>query len=397
MLKRMACFLCTGLSILILLTGCWDKVEIDQRCFVASICIDPAPPGYAEKVAESVKGVPGTEVQKGTFIKVTYVIPNTSLLASEEGGGGNEPGSIAISSIATDIPKASSYIDARMSRRLFFGHTQLAVFSEDILKDSEKMREIIDYFRRSPYYNRTMKLLAAEGEAAKAAELKPKGEKLGFKYIQGILQNEATNGRIISVDLNEFVTRLTHPEGVAVLPKITIKKDEVKISGMVLIKGYRLAGHLSEYDTLYFNTLIGNRPGGMETINVGNLSVDFATNNSSSRMKLLNADPENLEVQIEVRIEGTLFSGKVGEDLFDCDFLKEIEQGLNKMAEESCRFVINKLQKEFNADAMKIADYLKKYHPDTWDAVKDKWDEVYPDIKIVPKMDYKIRRIGTVK
>lgn len=376
------------------LVGCWDKVEIDQRGFVEIILIDTPPPGYEEEVGESVKGVPGTEKQTGKMIKVTYLFPNTSLLAGE-GGGGEEPGFLSMSSIATSLSKTDRYIDARISRRLYFGHTQIIIFSEDILKDSEVMNGILDHFRRNPQFNRTMKMLVTDGEASKVGEIKPKGEKLMFRYIKGILQNEDTNGRIVDIDFNQFITILNHPEDVAMIPKVSVKDDELKISGVGVIKNFKLIGYLSEYDTLYFNTLRGWRRGGRESINVGDLSVDFATNNIQRRMKLINGDLENLEVGIQVTIEGTLVKGEFDEDLFDDNLIKEIEKGLNEMSEDSCKFVISKLQKEYNADLLEIADYLRKFYPDIWERVKGRWDEVYPGIKITPQIEHKIRRIGT--
>lgn len=380
-----------------MLTGCWDKIEIDQRGFVEVILVDLPPPGYEEKTAESVEGIPGIEKQVGKQIKFTYIFPNTSLLAGEGGGGGNEPGFIAMTSIATSMTKADRYIDARISRRLFFGHTQVVVFSEKFLKDPELVKKVVDHLRRNPEFNRTIKLLMIYGEASKIGEIKPKGEKLMFRYITGILHNEETNGRIIEVDLNEFVVKSTHPEKAAILPVVSVEKDELKISGVGLIKDNKLVGYLSEYDSLYFNTLIGRRSGGRETINIGDFSVDFATNNTKKTMKLINSGPNNLEIEIKVRIEGTLVGAEYDREIFDEKLIETIQKELNEMSEESCKFVIKKLQKDYKVDALETADYLRKFHPDIWENVKDRWDEVFQNIKITPTIDHKIRRIGSVK
>lgn len=397
MRKRCLSMLIICIFISIFLSGCWDKVEIDQRGFVEVMIVDPAPSEYEQKAYESEKNTPGMEKQRSPMLKVTYVFPNTSLLTGEGGGGGNEPGFTTISSIASGISKANRYVDARLSRRLYFGQTQIVIFGEKLFENPEEVKQVIDHFRRDPELSRTIKVLIAEGEGSKVAEVKPKSEKLLFRYIRGILDNERTNGRIIDINMNEFVTALSKTENTTMLPKMSVKDDEIKISGVAFVKNYKLAGYLSEYDTLYFNTLRGTRKGGRENINVGDLTVEYATNNTSRSIKLLNGDPDNIEVGINVRIEGTVVGGEYDKELFDDETIKRIEKSLDSMSDESCSSVIKKLQKDLNVDALLIGDYLKKFHPSLWDKVKDRWDEVYPNIKITPVISNKVRRIGNVK
>jgi Ger(x)C family germination protein len=376
-------------------------VEIEQRAFVAIVAIDKAPPGYAEQAAESVKGVPGTEKQTGNMMKVTYLFPQATQLAGEGGGGGGgggggDKGFTDIASVATSIDKTSRYVDARISRRLFFGFTQAIIFGEEFLKDPDSVKSVLDSITRDPEYNRSARVLVAEGDASRIAELQPKGEKLMFRYIRGILDNEASNGRILQVDFNEF---LAHGEeiGTGVIPKIVIKDKEAKISGFGLVKDYKLLGFLPEYDSMFFNLLNGTRKGGTESIKVGEAQADFALREMKRQITLLNDDPKNLEIGIKMEIEGTLLGGKAGVNMYDDETIAYIEKELNSMEEESCRFVIQKLQKEFNMDALDLGRYLSKFHPLVWDEVKDKWDEIYPNIKITPTVKNEVRRIGTSK
>ena len=380
-----------------ILSGCWDKVEIDQRGFVEVMMIDPAPPGSEEEMGEAAKGMPGISLQESDMIKVTYVFPNTGLLAGQGGGGGNEPGFTSLASVAENISKANRLVDARVSRRLFFGHTQIVILSQELFKNTKKAKEVIDYLRRDPQFNRTIRLLITEGEASKIAEVKPKVEKLLFRYIKGIIDNEDTNGRIIDINLSEFIVLISGPEATSIIPKVSVKGDELKISGAAVIKDFKLCGYISEYESLYFNTLQGTRSGGVESINFEGSSTEFASNNTSRKLELINSDPDNLEIEINVKIEGILMSSEFGKELFDTDTINKIEKEFNKMSDENCSLVIKKLQKEYKADALSISAYLRKFHPDVWDKVKERWEEIYSNIKIIPRMDYRIRRIGTVK
>ncbi|MDI6617319.1 MAG: Ger(x)C family spore germination protein [Clostridiales bacterium] len=383
-----------------LFSGCWDKVEIDQRAFVGVIMVDMAPPGYEEKVEESVKNIPGIEKQTGKMIKVTYEFPNASEIAGNDtgsgGGGGGEEEKGGISSVAVTIDETNRYIDSRLSRRLFFGFTQTIIFGEELLKNPDKFEEVLDYFRRAPEFGRSMRVLAAEGEACKVAEIKPKNEKLLFRYIRGILENESSNGRISDITFNEFITMLS-ANGDSVMPKVTVKGDELKIAGDAIIKDYKLQGFLPEYDSFYFNALSGKRKAGSESINTNGLTVNYLIRNTGRSIKLINDDPENIEVGINIETEGVISSASAGMEIYDDNFIKKVERDLNDVDEESCSFVIKKLQKDYKNDALLIGEYLRKHNPSLWNKVKDKWNEVYPTIKIIPTVDNKIRRIGTVK
>ncbi|HBM74655.1 MAG TPA: hypothetical protein DD429_03775 [Clostridiaceae bacterium] len=395
MVKRILCFIMIVL-LSITNTGCWDKVEIDQRGFVGVIMIDMAPPGYEENDEESMRDTPDSDSGIDKMIKVTYAFPIASALAGESGGGGDKPSTMSISSVAPTMDRASRYVDSRVSRRLFLGFTQVVIFGEDFLKNPDKVKEVIDYLRRNPELGRSMRVLVSKGEASKVAEVEPKDEKLLSVHIRGVLNNETSNGRILDMTFNEFIVSLLGT-GCVVLPKLVVKDDEIKIAGLGLIKDYKLIGYLPEYDSLYFNTLVGKRKSGSIDVDVDGIKVNYVIRNLSKKIKVLNDDPSNFEISINIRTEGALLSGETEREFYDDEFISKIEQELNKEDEENCKFVINKLQKEFNIDALNISDSLRKYYPDTWEKVKDRWEIIYPNIKIIPVFENKVRRIGTVK
>jgi Ger(x)C family germination protein len=288
-------------------------------------------------------------------------------------------------------------VDSKISRRLYFGHAKVIIFGEEFVKNREKFMEVIDYLGRDPNINWAIRGMVADGEASKTAEMNPKDEKLLFRYLRGILDNEVTSGRILDVRFNDFLSMMME-NGVGMLPRVHTASDEAKISGLSLFKDYKYVGYLSEYDTLYFNTLNGTRNGGRVYINHDGLKASFTTSNTTRKVKLENSDVNTLEIGIHVHVEGNLSNIELkGNKELDAEALAALEQELKKTDEESCGFVIKKLQGEFKADALGMGEYIRKYHPSIWDQVKDKWDKVYPAVKITPVVDYRIRRIGLTK
>lgn len=393
--KRFMCLLVSAILLSVFMCGCWDKVEIDQRAIVGVIMVDMAPPGYQEKVYEINKDVPEMQNQKEDMIKVTYGFAKPVVLAGE-GSGDDKPIFVSMSSVGTTMDKVNSYVDSRISRRLFFGFTQVIIFSEDFLMHPNKVKEVIDYFRRNPEFGRSMRVLVSVGEASKVSEINPKGERLLSSYIRGILENESSNGMITDITFNELVTMISS-SGMGILPYVNPREGEVKISGIGLIKDFKLSGYLSEYDSSYFNELKGTRKTGSVFVNIDGIPVSYVIQGTKRSIKLINDDPDKLEIEIKVTNEGYVPSSEADKEIFNSDFIKKAEKGLNKLEEKSCSLVIKKLQKDYNLDALMMGDYLMKYHPDIWSKVKDKWNDVYPEIKITPVVDNKIRRIGSVK
>lgn len=376
----------------VVLSGCWDKVEIDQRGFVGIVALDMASP---ESTDESAGDESDEEKQDEEKIKVTYLFANPVVLAGGVSGG-DKPAYTSLTSTGVTIDKANTNVDSIISRRLFFGFNQVVIFGEDFMKNTEKVKEALDYFRRSPEFSRSMRVLLAQGEASSIGETKPKGERLMSKYIRSILDNEVSNGRITDLTFNEFIVN-AEGTGSSIIPLISIGKDNVIIAGMGIMKNYQIVGYLSEDEALYFNTMSGRRSGGSETVTAGNMTIDFTIRRMDREILLLNSDINNLSVGIHINVEGAVTTGEADREIFDSGIIKNIETELDKKDTERCAGVIKKLQKDYNADALKIGDYLKKFHPSIWEKIKDKWDEIYQSVKIIPTVNTKIRRVGTVK
>ena len=376
--KKAKCFISLYIiAATIIFTGCWDKIEIEKRGFVRVIGIDK-------------------EKEKEDLIKVTYVFPKSEAF-SPGGGKGDEKAFVVMSSTAKSIGKANDYIDSKINRSVYFGHMRMAVLGEELLKDEKSFKRVLDYIAREPSFSREIKFLSCDGEASSIGEIKPEVEKILAEYIKGIVENWESNGMIVKVDFNQFMDSIITNKGMAILPKISIEDGKANVLGASLIKDYKLVGSISADDTLYLNTLLGKRIGGNETIDIDNETVSFQSNKISRKIRLKNKDLDKLEIEIYTKIEGSISGYEIGGGELGGREILNIENAFNINGEERCKAVIKKLQKDYEVDVIGIGDYIKKFHPSVWEEVKDRWNEVYPNIRITPVMDYKVRRAGDIK
>jgi len=56
--------------------------------------------------------------------------------------------------------------------------------------------------------------------------------------------------------------------------------------------------------------------------------------------------------------------------------------------------VIEKLQKEYNADAIQISKHLSRFHPKLWEEIEKDWDKIFPYIDVEVDVKVFIRRRG---
>jgi spore germination protein KC len=107
------------ISVLIL-SGCWDKVEVENVGYVTVIGLD--------------KGNNGS-------IKVTFDIQNPQVGSSEIAKAENEPQSEVISFDAPDITSARDTANINVTRRLTFAHTKAIVIGEEFAR-TEKFYDV---------------------------------------------------------------------------------------------------------------------------------------------------------------------------------------------------------------------------------------------------------------
>jgi hypothetical protein len=206
------------LLILSLMTGCWDKVEIEDRAFVMAIGID-------------------TSNQVKNYI-VTFQFPNVKQVSSAAGGGGGGGGqpNFSISEVGDTVFSASRHISTRLDKRLFLGHTKAVILGKDVVSDRNKFLEVLDTLDRSYELSRKLRLLVADGKAQDILLKNYKFDPDIGVYIDDIFKQYNRTSIFPNLDYNKITKSLHDTNGNAIIPVISSGKDELKIAGSAIIK-----------------------------------------------------------------------------------------------------------------------------------------------------------------
>lgn len=101
-----------------MLTGCWDRRELEERTSVLAVAVDI---------------VEGRE----DLYKMTVQIPIPIKIAgsSGQGGGGNSDAVKIMSVTGRTVTDAANNLQLRLNQKLFLGHTRVLAISEEVAKE----------------------------------------------------------------------------------------------------------------------------------------------------------------------------------------------------------------------------------------------------------------------
>jgi len=375
-------------------TGCWDKVEIDKRSFISTIGIDAGENiGDIDKLKKLKEDKSNNEIDFKK-ISVTYGAPDISKLGPQKSAASQD---LYLTTDAITMEDAVDKASAKISRDINYGHIKLLILSDGVMGYPDTFKEIVDYFQRQSSINRMMYVVLAEGNAEEYVKFKPSMEQNIETYISGLMQNSDRNSTILPVTLNELLIHLSE-NGNAIIPSLKYDKDknEVILTGVALIKDYKLKGYLSQNETSDIEMLRGKLKGGKKSVYVDGHPIDISIENVRKKITMSTLN-DKLFFNIDVFIEGQIKGYYIGGKPLTNEYISTIEGNFNKSIEDECEEVIKITQNTFSIDPIGFREYLEKYHPSIWKKKKATWEETYKNCIINVNVHTKIRRIGISK
>lgn len=363
----------------LLLTGCWDSIEIQHRAFVTGVGIDAISEG------------PSPE---DTFL-VSIEVPKFSS-AAQSGGGGHIPSSYILQSTAPTIFGALRNIAARSDLSLFFGHMRLLIVGEDAARRG--LGDILDVWERGTEASRRFRVVVAEGDARDVLSVSTSTTEVTSSFIYSVMDNADKTSRFITGSTYGGILMALHETGNVLLPRVVPGKQDVAVAGSGIIKDWKLVGWLDETETRAVGLVLGYITGGaIDVINYpeSGKRVSLEILNATKQVKAQVAGNEvtaNVKVTLDLRVSEASVQEKVtGEE-----YLRSLEQAAALQIKQDIQRVIQKLQKEFQADVLGIGWLVQRERPKDWQRLESSWSEVFSQAKMDVEVTVRIREIGMV-
>ncbi|WP_134702054.1 Ger(x)C family spore germination protein [Ammoniphilus sp. YIM 78166] len=384
-----------------LLSGCWDRLEIEERAVVLAIAVDEEDPEeVSEESAVAHLGGKVPEEQKRLIrLTVQIAVPGRIPLGPGEGGGGGTEKPVwVIDVVGHTVEDAFSNLQQLVSDRLFFGHLRIIVVNEKVARKG--LQNLNDALRRNAEVRRAAWMIVSKGKAAELVSLEPELERVPALYLLATMDGSVELGKLPNSFLGVFWSAMTSKGQEGYLPYVELQKNQsVLISGLAYFKGSKMAGITLPIEIGNYMAIKGINPGGYTVLvevpgEAGAVMFESTERKSKIEVKMKDGKPH---VKVKVHIEGNLIEKsnaqfKVGSSAS----LHKIESQIGKNAEEAFMKLIKKTQKQ-GSDIFGFGEHVRGKHPTYWSQhikEKEKWQAMYKEIPVHVQVDISIRRIG---
>ncbi|PDM41088.1 MULTISPECIES: Ger(x)C family spore germination protein [unclassified Geobacillus] len=366
---------------LILLSGCWDRTEVNDLALIVGLGIDQTKNG---------------EIR----ITVEIVVPKSIGGGGQMMGGGGAGGSETIirSGTGVTVADAISNLQEKLPRRVFWGHTKVIVFGEKAAKAG--IRQHLDFLSRNPEVRLRSNVLVSEGTAKSVLELVPPIEQSSSEVLRELSESQL----LLRVTVKDVLQMLSGDAGAAALPMVKIKppeegKKELQpiafIQRTAIFKKDKMIGDIDDQLTRGVLWL-------RNEIKEANITIKPKGEKGNITATLIRAHTELIpkyekgkwKMIVKATAEDDIILNGTKLDLLNPKYTKMIEKELAKETNKRIRNTLKKVQKEMKADIFGFADTFHRKYPREWNRVKDRWEEIFPDVEVVVKTKVYVRRPG---
>ncbi|QJC52341.1 Ger(x)C family spore germination protein [Paenibacillus albicereus] len=372
--------------------GCWDRQELNELGIISATAVDVTESGRWRISYQLV--IPSAISAQGAYVGLSSAPFNVFTTEGESFRG------------------AVSRATQEMSRRLYFGHNQIVVVSEEAARKG--ISELIEAYMRNGDSRETVMMFVTEGNARKLLEqLLPMEKISGAGIVRLITQEGNHGGNFRQMTVFNVAQDLLGPVRVTGVPGIGLSgSDEpvdsvdaakktytgakIRLQRLGAFKEGRLVGWLSTHEA---RGLLWVRGQAKETT-VSFSCPDEKLKRNSIRLRRTHArvrpyrEGEGWRMRIEESAEGTLLE-------YNCEGSLDKPQDLERLEERIERELRNDMEsgirasQRLGADLAGFGQALRLSDPRGWKEVEKEWNEqVYPQVRSEFDLHVKIARTG---
>ncbi|MDR3559990.1 MAG: Ger(x)C family spore germination protein [Negativicutes bacterium] len=383
------------IALTMLLAGCWDRAEIQERNFVMAVAIDVAE-------APGSQGKPGTRLE--SFDEGGKNLPryrlSLQILRLAESKGGEKAGeskTYVISDTGGSFFAMVRDMLGQSSKTLWFENMQAIIISEAAVRQAG-MDRLVDFWRRDAEMRWRASVFITSGEARSILEYIPPSGQPGGQYISNVARRQIKDPELATArtDLLYLMQALDAAQDFA-LPRLELEGPVLKIKGAGIFKRGQFITYLDEYAVKGGRMIRGTEKAGVITaecpVHPGNYLV-FELFRHDTRLKP-HVEGDKIYFTLDIAMRGNLgeVSCQAEHDTKSSEYLRAAQA---LFAEEVKRNVLYtyQLQQKNGVDVVGLGGCLRAYEPATWARVKDHWDDVCRTVPLEVSVNVSVVNVG---
>ncbi|KGE17163.1 Ger(x)C family spore germination protein [Paenibacillus wynnii] len=367
------------------LTGCWSKEELDDLTFVFGLYVDNGKkPGTVE-------------------VTISTPLPNRLMSAQQasSGGGDGKPYSI-VSKTAPTITEAMISIQRDLTRRITLSHLKVVVIGEDYAKKG--ISELLEWLKREPGFPLGTYVLGCSGRAKEITKLTPVYEQQPSQ----VLLNFASDNFMFKTTIKDCLIAEASYSGFALTylnigtkpESVEIGKPEywAGIQGAALYQKDKMKGSLNVREGIALAWAQGNIHFPLYSITwdegKGTASALITFSKSSKAVSLSKKGPI-----FKISLQGTASMVSIkNSELHDIKAISAtITEKLEQKISGEVSDAIRKTQKA-GTDVLHLGLLMEWNYPQRWKKLQTNWEDYYThDAEIKVSTHIHISNFGAAK
>lgn len=364
-MKRKKAILFLILALVLLLTGCWNRRELNELAIAVGMGID----------------------KQGDQFRVSLQVVDPGKASAKKGAGGGAPATLYTEEADT-IFEAIRKITTISPRRMYFSHLRICVIGESMA--TEGMAKALDLLSRYHQFRTDFYIVVSKGTSAEdTLKIMTPLDPIPANDLFSSLETSQKNwSPTTTVTLDELVSALTSEGMQPVLTGLRIVGNKemgetsgnvqeiapsarLQYSGLAVFRKDRLIGWLNETESRGYNFILGKVqssvgfvacPGG------GKVVSEIIRTQTAIKGSVYRGEPQiNIKMQVEANV------GEV--ECYDLDLTQvgtiyDLENKEEEKIEEIMNLAVRKAQKSYKADIFGFGEAIHRADPRTWKSIK---------------------------
>ncbi|ATP40273.1 spore gernimation protein [Solibacillus sp. R5-41] len=384
-------FILTIISLLLILSGCWSKRELNELALVAALGIDYIDGEYA----------------------ISVQVINPGQVSSNKPGEGQAP-VVTYHGKGKTVFEAIRKLLAASPRKLYFAHMQMVIFGDELA--STGLRDAVDFLARDQEIRNDYSVIISKQATAKDVlnVLTPIEKVPANKMSNSLKGAEDAWGSTLEVDIDDLMSALGGKNPSFVISAIEVHGDKnlgidktnvervetpvlLKFTGLAIFKEDKLLGYIDEYESKSFNYLNDNIKSTIEIISCpsgGELTTEITQSKTKTKGIIKNSQPT---INISIDIVQNVAEVKCDIDLSEIKMMDWINNQTEKYIKKNITHVLEILQENYQADVLGFGEAIRRADPKEWKKISDNWQTIYPEVEVNVKVNVNTHGFGTIK
>ncbi|CAH1194920.1 Spore germination protein A3 [Paenibacillus allorhizoplanae] len=367
------------LILVLILSGCWDRNEINDYAFWIGTALDIAENGKLQKSAQ-------------------IAVP-ADFRSIRGGGGKSERANIVLTVTGLSMVDLTQQIQDKLPRKVFLGHRRSIFIGEKLARQG--LIDIMDQFTRNTDTRlRTDIFVVNNAEGKEVLNINSPFNQ--FSAIVAVDQDRYcrlgdTALRDVLIDARRDGIRPAMPM-VEISPMNKQEKDKVFNVRSVAIfnKNLEMVGEVSGRESLELFWVKGVLKNQFVTEELEEGSIALYESNLKQTIRT-RYDGNKLKAYIKLMGTGRVLENNTDIDLSESAERIHVEKKLNTIKAKRVEETIKNIQSQFGQDVFGIGEEFHREHPYQWKEIRDRWDDIFPTIEVTVDVKLNIQSTGDIR